>query len=426
MTTIATLFSGFELVGVGARQAGLSHLWGVEWDDAIAGVARTNGFHTITADVLDIDPHTLPVPDVLHASPVCTRASVANQSAEVNEDGLKESPLDIAMGEKVAQFIDVMTPRVVTIENVYGYRKFRAFKAICAALDRNGYFWDFDNLNTADYGVPQTRRRLILRAVRGALLPNLPAPERWVGWYEAIEDLIPGLPESQFAPWQLARLPEEIKGTFAFSASESNNTIRDIRPYEASEPFGTIKAGEFRRPSSVPRAFILDCQLAGDTQERGVTLRQGDAPVFAVTSGKGGRQPVRAFLVGTNANDTSQAKIYQEAGEPAQVVRTPSGGRELRAYLVESKNIQEWGDSRRADNEPAMTVNTDHKPSHAPKAWLSAGRVVSMTPRALARFQSVPDSYLLPDDKRLSCKGIGNGFPPLAYQKLIAPLVENL
>lgn len=411
MTTIVTLFSGFELVGVGARQAGLSHLWGIEWDDAIASVARTNGFHTITADVLDIDPHTLEVPDVLHASPVCTRASVANQSAEVNEDGLKESPLDIAMGEKVAQFIDVMTPRVVTIENVYGYRKFRAFKAICAALDRNGYFWDFDNLNCADYGVPQTRRRLILRAVRGALLPNLPAPERWVGWYEAIEDLIPGLPESQFAPWQLARLPEEIK---AFAMGSAISAPIEI----GAEPIDTITLDNGTRY----RAFILDCQLAGDTQERGVTLRQGDAPMFTVTSSQDRRpprawlvsggnsfQPVlkddapsvklgassstnlhhRAYLVGSNANDSSGAKIYQEAGEPAQTVRTPGGGRELRA-------------------------------------WLSQGRVVKMTTRALARFQSLPDNYILPDSNKLACKGIGNGVPPLAYQKLIAPLVENL
>lgn len=43
MTTIATLFSGGEGVGVGAKAAGLDHLWGIEYDDAIASVARANG-----------------------------------------------------------------------------------------------------------------------------------------------------------------------------------------------------------------------------------------------------------------------------------------------------------------------------------------------------------------------------------------------
>ena len=87
MTTIATLFSGGELVGIGARTAGLTHLWGIEYDNDIANVARTNGFHVITADVMTMDPATLEVPDVLHASPVCKRASRANQNAEPNEDG---------------------------------------------------------------------------------------------------------------------------------------------------------------------------------------------------------------------------------------------------------------------------------------------------------------------------------------------------
>ena len=48
MQTIGTLFSGGEGVGVGAKAAGLQHLWGVEWDDDIASVARLNGFNTLT------------------------------------------------------------------------------------------------------------------------------------------------------------------------------------------------------------------------------------------------------------------------------------------------------------------------------------------------------------------------------------------
>lgn len=69
MTTFATLFSGGELAGVGIRAAGLVHKWGIELDDAIAGVARLNGFNVLTADILDIDPAGLEPVDALHASP---------------------------------------------------------------------------------------------------------------------------------------------------------------------------------------------------------------------------------------------------------------------------------------------------------------------------------------------------------------------
>lgn len=384
MTTIGTLLSGGECVGVGARAAGLQHLWGFELDDDIAGVARLNGFDVRTADVMSLDPATLEAPDVLHASPVCKRASQANQSAELNEDGTKEAPEDVAMGEKIASFIDVMRPRIFTLENVFAYRNFQAFKIICAALNRGGYMWDFDNLNSADFGVPQTRRRLILRAVRGALLPNLPQPVKWTGWYSAIEDLIPTLPESEFAPWQLARLPGEIKETVL---CDMFNASRDFTVNQTDQPSFTITSTMFRRPITVPKAFILDCQLAGNPEtDRNVTLRQAAAPMFTVTAGKDGRQPVRAWLVGTSANDTSEAKIYREDNEPAQVVRTPGGGQ-------------------------------------IPRAWLSAGRVVRMTPRALARFQSIPDSYVLPDNNKLACTVIGNGVPSLLYRRIVEQLI---
>ena len=425
MTTIGTILSGGECVGIGARAAGLTHLWGFEIEDKVAQVARDNGFNVITADVMGLDPTALEVPDVFHASPVCKRASNANQSVELNEDGTKEAPEDIAMGQKIASFIDVMTPKIVTIENVYAYRNFKAFKSICAALSRNGYMWDFDNLNAADYGVPQTRRRLILRAVRGALLPNLPQPEKWIGWYSAIEDLIPGLPDSQFAKWQLDRLPEEIR-TFMINGGGNTNFSEAYPGHGCSGNHApahavttiTTDGGNF------PKAFIIDCQKAGDTEtDRGVTLPQGNSPIFTITEGKGKRQPIRAFLISGQSSYLGKGVQVIDDLEPGIPVRAgENGGSYPKAWLVESKNNGQFGDGLRAINEPSTTVITDHKESHQPKAWLSQGRIVSMTPRALARFQSIPDSYILTDDKRLACKVIGNAVCPLLYQKIIGPL----
>jgi len=45
-------------------------------------------------------------------------------------------------------------------------------------------------------------------------------------------------------------------------------------------------------------------------------------------------------------------------------------------------------------------------------------RVVAMTPRCLARFQSVPDWYILPDKRALAAKVIGNMAPPLLMQRI--------
>ena len=405
-----TLFSGGELAGVGIAAAGWEHAWGVEYDPAIAAVAQANGFDVTVADVLACDPRDFAPVDALHASPVCTRASNANNSAELNDEGTKEAPLDIAMGEKVAEFIDVLSPRVVTIENVYAYRNFKAFGRITAALTRGGYFWDYDHLNAADFGVPQTRRRLILRAVKGALLPHLPAPVPWVGWYAAIEDLLDTLPTSQFAPWQLARLPEEIS-TIAFgnNAQEWGDSI-----VAECEPFHAVTTQMGGRT----RAFLVDSKNVN--QEYGKLHRAAAEPALTVTvDGKPSHMP-RAWLVAPNIGPESRGDNWRAGDEPAQTA-TPNAVGRAKAFLVDGK-LSTSGENKmlQINDEvtPSGTVVASHTAFRDARAWLSAGRVVAMTPRALARFQSVPDWYKLPEKNSLACKIIGNGVPCLLMQRV--------
>ena len=49
--------------------------------------------------------------------------------------------------------------------------------------------------------------------------------------------------------------------------------------------------------------------------------------------------------------------------------------------------------------------------------------MVRMTPRALARFQSFPDTYTLPENTALACRIIGGAVPPLLIQRLAEGLV---
>jgi site-specific DNA-cytosine methylase len=65
---------------------------------------------------------------------------------------------------------------------------------------------------------------------------------------------------------------------------------------------------------------------------------------------------------------------------------------------------------------PSFTVTTSHNQKDV-RAWTGA-HVVSMTTRCLARFQSLPDAYILPDKRTLAAKVIGNMVPPLLMQRI--------
>ena len=202
-----TYFSGGGLVEEGLKGI-IDPVVAVEYDEKISGVYRNNfGQHLVTADVRDVDPKELVKSidgevEYFHASPVCKNYSKAKANHE-------EVELDKETAQSTADFINEVKPKVVTIENVKGYRDSEAMKTITDALDKNGYKWDADVYNAADYGGYTNRERLIVRAVREGELPEKPKKmARKKGWYEAVEDIMPTLTEKKngVAPWMDVRL----------------------------------------------------------------------------------------------------------------------------------------------------------------------------------------------------------------------------
>ena len=202
-----TYFSGGGFVEEGLKGI-IDPVVAVEYDEKISGVYRNNfGQHIVTADVRDVDPKELVKKidgevEYFHASPVCKNYSQAKSNHT-------EVELDKETAASTAEFINAVKPKVVTIENVKGYKDSEAMKTITDALDTNGYTWDADVYNAADYGGYTNRERLIVRAVRDGKLPEKPKKmAHKSGWYEAVADIIPTLTEKKngVAPWMDVRL----------------------------------------------------------------------------------------------------------------------------------------------------------------------------------------------------------------------------
>lgn len=427
MRTFYSYLRGGNGVGVGAESAGLTDVGGVESDPAIAGVCDLNfDSKTTVADVCDVDPAALlsESPYAFHASPQCTYASSANQSAERGENGSKETESDRDQARAVCRFISYWKPKIVTLENVWQYRTFpTCWPMILGTLTGLGYSVDFWHLNCADYGVPQSRMRLILIAKLGEHRIQRPTPTHHdpadvepsqlsffapatrphVGWLEAIADLVDGLPvahhakknqpcehdplcrpcrkteglcRGHFATWQEARLPDSIKGDALFDVSNSKRRsyVEDNAPLvmrSVDTPAMTITSG------IIPRAYLIDS--AGYPDAVGMQVlacRDEDQPANTIVANHE-RRPMRAYILDCQKGGIENGEAFAtlpQGGEPVFTITAGKGERQpLRAYLVYEQNSSR-PPTVLSNDQPAATMIV-HSPKHpAPKACLVESR----------------------------------------------------
>lgn len=81
------------------------------------------------------------------------------------------------------RFVEALEPRQIFLENVPGLAQvpgYSSYKRFCNLLTRLGYRYQAGVLDAKNYGVPQTRRRFVLIAVKG-LEPTLPQPTHGAG-----------------------------------------------------------------------------------------------------------------------------------------------------------------------------------------------------------------------------------------------------
>lgn len=232
----ATLFSGGGGVELGMQIAGIDPVWGIELEDKIAQVARNNGFHVTTGDVTQEDPANYPEIDVLHASPPCTRASVAN----VNKG---ETELDAQLAQATLHFVEVLRPQFFTLENVRGYTKFACFENIVNTLQGLGYGVSYRIYNAADFGVPQYRYRLFLLAVKNDyfMLPDFHYPH--VSWWSMAQELL--TEKTELTGWQKERLSGILDGTYILESQKGS--LNGVNAKPQNKPCFTISSSIKKR-----------------------------------------------------------------------------------------------------------------------------------------------------------------------------------
>lgn len=160
----------------GLREAGIHVVAGYDKDTTCKETYANNNLGAtfcsgdikeLTADGLEMENAG---PWLFAACAPCQPFSAQRRASKAHEDATLLSHL--------GRLVATAHPSYVLVENVPGIAKvpgFSTFRRFLKVLSENGYRYTFGVLDAKHFGVPQTRRRLVLLASREGI-PSLPPP----------------------------------------------------------------------------------------------------------------------------------------------------------------------------------------------------------------------------------------------------------
>jgi len=156
---IISLFSGAGGLDLGMIQAGNEVIWANDIDkDAVATYKENIGDHIVCDDIKNIDIGSLPDADVVIGGFPCQGFSQANLKRALDDERNK-------LYRFFYETIKIKQPKFFIAENVKGILslgKGEAIKQIVNDFNDAGYITSVNLVNMANYGVPQTRQRVII------------------------------------------------------------------------------------------------------------------------------------------------------------------------------------------------------------------------------------------------------------------------
>lgn len=214
---VVSLFSGAGGLDYGFIMAGHKILWANDlYEDAVETYRKNIGNHIICKDISLIDTNDIPNCDIVIGGFPCQGFSVANTKRHIKDSRN-------TLYKQLIRVIQAKKPTFFLAENVKGILslgKGEVIKAIISDFQSIGYKVKYKLLNAADYGVPQTRMRVIIVGVREDIDFDYQYPEptnsqygslitaQWVSVGEIMAeipdpDLPNDLPNHQYSKYKL-------------------------------------------------------------------------------------------------------------------------------------------------------------------------------------------------------------------------------
>lgn len=250
---LADFFSGCGGTARGFADAGIRPAFATDWDGEAVETFRLNFPSTmvIERDIRELGPEDVaaslpPRSEAIRLLAGCAPCQpfAGHRNAATGRDQRSDLLLELL------QFVETLQPELVFVENVPGMQR---------ASTRHGPFAEFTDelsnthhvaygtVSSADYGVPQTRRRLVL--IASSLRPiGMPPPTHGPD---------AGLPHATVRDW-IGSLPPDVDGPEA--ASVSSHRAMRLSALNRQRIEATPEGGDRR---NWPKHLWPDCHRDG-------------------------------------------------------------------------------------------------------------------------------------------------------------------
>lgn len=156
--TVVSLFSGAGGLDLGLIRAGHRIIWANDFDrNAVETYRKNIGNHIVCDDIKNIDIKTIPTADVVVGGFPCQGFSLANRLRAVDDERN-------SLYRFFFRTIKILQPKFFIAENVKGILSLgggTVVEKITSDFAKAGYRVERRLVNMANYGVPQTRQRVI-------------------------------------------------------------------------------------------------------------------------------------------------------------------------------------------------------------------------------------------------------------------------
>ena len=348
---VVSLFSGGGGLDLGFLQEGYHIIWAIDnQKDAVSTYRHNLGKHIICADINDLAVNSIPDCDLMIGGPPCQSFSLSgNRNVEDARGQLVWKYMEILKAKQPGAFLFENVTGLLSAKNSRGEKiielLFEAFRDI-------GYTIVWKTMNSADYGVPQKRRRVIIVGLKGdrhfefPLATHGPAACTGVKPYVTVKEALGDLPPiDENTPGN---------GTFILKTPPCNDFLCQVR-----SPDNRVTEHEFPTMSDLDKYIVQFVRPGGNYM---------DIPA-----------------------DVPSRRIQ----------RLQRDGGHTTCY------------GRMAPDEPSYTINTYfNRPNVGCNIHYSQNRLITV--REALRLQSFPDSYeLVSSSKQGRHKIVGNAVPPM-------------